>query len=430
MCYAIPGNVIEINGKNIIVDYFGEHRKAYNELKILKVGDYIYAQGGFIIEVVPESEAIQVLKDWKDVFFALQKTDLRLSRLDMDKTGVDISFTTILDKAAEGKPLKKEELLTLLKTNDKKEMNLLFKVANFLRQKHLKNACCVHGIIEFSNYCRNDCSYCGIRKSANIKRYRMSDTEVLNAVEDAVKKYGFKALVLQSGEDPEFSVDRLASLIMTIKQHYAVLIFISVGEIGKEGLQRLYDAGARGLLLRFETSNKKLYSQIHCGDKFEERIKDVKDAYKIGYLILTGGLIGLHGQTDEDLLNDILLTKELHAEMFSFGPVLPARPVGGPESPSTETVLKVLAVSRIVDPSNAKILVTTGFETLEPNARELGLMAGANSMMLNLTPVKYRKMYSIYPDRAHNEEEIQEQIDDAIRILQKLGRAPTDIGIS
>jgi biotin synthase len=423
MCYAIPGKVIEINGKNITVDYFGEHRKAYNELKVLKVGDYIYAQGGFVIEVVPEAEAIQVLQDWKDVFFALQKTDLRLSRLDMDKTGVDRSFTSILDKAAEGKSLTKKELLTLLTTNNKKEMNLLFKVANFLRQKHLKNACCVHGIIEFSNYCRNDCSYCGIRKSANIKRYRMSDTEILDAVDNAVNKYGFKALVLQSGEDPEFSVDRLSSLITTIKQHYAVLIFISVGEVGKEGLQRLYDAGARGLLLRFETSNKKLYSQLHCGDKFEDRIRDLKDAYKIGYLVLTGGLIGLPGQTDEDLLNDILLTKELHAEMFSFGPVLP-------ESPSTETVLKVLAVSRIIDPANAKILVTTGFETLDPQARELGLMAGANSMMLNLTPIKYRKMYSIYQERAHDEEEVQKQIDDAIVILQKLGRAPTDIGIS
>jgi biotin synthase len=423
MCYAIPGKVIEISGKTAIIDYFGERRKAINEFHTLKVGDYIYAQGGFVINVVPETEALQVLDDWRDIFFALQRTDIRLSRLELDGTGVEKSFIRILDKAAEAKPLTKEELLTLIKTKNKKEMNLLFKTANFLRQKYLKNACCVHGIIEFSNYCKNDCGYCGIRKSENIKRYRMSDDEILKAIDEAVNKYGFKALVLQSGEDPEFSVDRMAKLIRHIKERYAVLIFISIGEIGKQGLKALYDAGARGLLLRFETSDPELYSKLHCGDKLEDRLRDIKDAYDIGYLVLTGGLIGLPGQSEESILNDILLTKHLHAEMYSFGPVLP-------EGPETELVLKVLAVSRIVDPKNAKIVVTTGFETLDKNARSLGLMAGANSMMLNVTPVKYRELYSIYPDRAHVNERIEDQIKEAVDLLRSLGRAPTDIGVS
>ena len=423
MCYTIPGKVVEISGKTAVIDYFGEKRKAINELADLKVGDYIYAQGGFLINIVPEKEALQVLDDWRDIFFALQRTDVRLSRLELDEIGVDKSFIRILDKAAEAKPLSREELLTLIKTNNKKEMNLLFKVANFLRQKYLKNACCVHGIIEFSNYCKNDCVYCGIRKSLAIPRYRMTDAEILKAVDEAVNKYGFKALVLQSGEDPEFTSDRLAKLIREIKERYAVLIFVSVGEIGKQGLQELYDAGARGLLLRFETSDKNLYSKLHCGDKLSDRLQDIKDAYKIGYLVLTGGLVGLPGQTEEDLLNDILLTKELHAEMFSFGPVLP-------EGPAAELVLKVLAVSRIIDPKNAKIVVTTGFETLEKEARSLGLMAGANSMMLNVTPMKYRGLYSIYPGRAHEKEEIDTQIKEAVDLLYSLGRAPTDIGIS
>jgi biotin synthase len=423
MCYTIPGKVFEISGKTAVIDYFGEKRKAINELVNLKVGDYIYAQGGFVINVVPEAEALQVLEDWRDIFFALQRTDVRLSRLQLDDVGVDRSFTRILDKAAEARPLSREELLTLIKTKNKKEMNLLFKVANFLRQKYLKNACCVHGIIEFSNYCKNDCVYCGIRKSLAIPRYRMTDAEILKAVDEAVNKYGFKALVLQSGEDPEFTSDRLAKLIREIKERYAVLIFVSVGEIGKQGLKELYDAGARGLLLRFETSDPDLYSKLHCGDKLSDRLQDIKDAYEIGYLVLTGGLIGLQGQTEEDLLDDILLTKELHAEMFSFGPVLP-------EGPSTEMVLKVLAISRIIDPKNAKIVVTTGFETLEKEARSLGLMAGANSMMLNVTPMKYRGLYSIYPGRAHEKEEIDPQIKEAVDLLYSLGRAPTDIGIS
>jgi biotin synthase len=432
MCYSIPGKVVEITGRTAIVDYFGEKRKALNELVNVKVGDYIYAQGGFIINVVPEKEALEVLKDWHDIFFALQKTDVRLSRLDMDKTGIDNEISAILDKAAEAKPLSKGELLKLMRIKEKKELNLLFKVANFLRQKYLKNACCIHGIIEFSNYCRNDCEYCGIRNSADIARYRMTDEEIYQAVDDAVDKYGFKALVLQSGEDPEFTVDRLANIIREIKKRHAVLLFISIGEIGKDGLKKLYDAGARGLLMRFETSDRKLYSKLHCGDKLDDRIRDIKDAYGIGYLVLSGGLIGLPGQSEESLLNDILLTKELHAEMFSFGPVLlaPKSNSSGPEGPDTELVLKVLAISRIVDPKNAKIVVTTGFETLDKNARTLGLMAGANSMMLNVTPVKFRKMYNIYPNRAHEEESIEQQIDEAVSLLQKLGRAPTDIGIS
>jgi biotin synthase len=425
MCYAIPGKVMDLQGKTLIVEYFGEKRKAYNELHDVKVGDYIYAQGGFVINVVPEAEALEVLKDWKDVFFALQRTDLRLSRLEHDDIGVSKEISGILDKAAEDKPLTRDELMQLMKINNKKELNTLFKVANFLRQKYLKNACCIHGIIEFSNYCKNDCEYCGIRNSAKIERYRMTDEEIFSAVDEAVNKYGFKALVLQSGEDPEFDINRLVNIVQTIKERHAVLLFISFGEIGKDGLQKLYDTGARGLLLRFETSNSKLYSKLHCGDKLEDRLQDIKDAYKIGYLILSGGLIGLDGQTDEDLLNDILLTKELNAEMFSFGPVL-----GMNKVPDVDKVLKVLAIARIVDPKNAKIVVTTGFETLERNARSLGLMAGANSMMLNVTPMKFRKLYNIYPDRAHVDESIEQQIEEAISLLKDLGRAPTDLGHS
>lgn len=423
MCYAIPGKVSDIQGKTVTVDYFGEKKKAINEIVNLKIGDYIYAQGGYVIQTIPEREAIEVLETWKELFFELRETDVRLSRLNPQETGIDKKFGLILDKAVESRELKKDEILTLLRTENPAELDLLYKTANFLRQKYLSNSCCVHGIIEFSNYCRHDCVYCGIRQSNTIlQRYRMTDEEILSAVEEAVEKHGFKALVLQSGEDPEFTVDRVANLIKEIKKRFAVLLFISTGEIGREGLQKLYDAGARGLLMRFETSNPDLYLDLHCGDKLEDRLQNIRDAYDIGYLILTGALIGLPAQTEEDLLNDILLTKELNAEMYSFGPVLP-------NGPKTDLVLKVLAVSRIVDPQNAKIVVTTGFETLEPNARRLGLLAGANSVMLNVTPFKYRKLYDIYPNRAHGEETIEDQIKTTLGLLYSLGRAPTDLGI-
>ncbi|MFA5840540.1 MAG: radical SAM protein [Candidatus Margulisiibacteriota bacterium] len=424
MCYAIPGKVIELQGKTAIIDYYGETKKAINEFMDLQVGEYIYAQGGFVISKVPEKEALEILDLWREMFFELRKTDLRLSRLDFEDIEVEKSFSLILDKAAEGLPIKKEELLRLMQTKNRKELNLLFKVANFLRQKHLQNSCCVHGIIEFSNYCSADCTYCGIRKSnSSLKRYRMSEDEILQAVDEAVNKYGFKALVLQSGEDPAFTPEIMARIIKRIKEKYAVLIFISTGEMDSDGLQLLYTAGARGILLRFETSNPELYAKLHHGEKLADRLQVLKDAYAIGYLILTGSLIGLPGQTEDDLLNDILLAKELHAEMFTFGPVLP-------DGPPSEQVLKVLAVSRIADPSNAKIVVTTGFETLDQDARRLGLLAGANSVMINVTPMQYRQFYNIYPNRAHGDESIEKQIKDTLDLLYSLGRAPTDLGIS
>ncbi len=421
MCYAIPGQITEINGKTVTVDYFGEKKTAINELSKIRIGDYVFAQGGFLISTVEEKEARETLAAWEELFFALKKTDIRISRLVRGAEGIDKKFSAILDKAAEGRQLKSDELLRLLKAEDHKELDMLYKTANFLRQKHLTNACCVHGIIEFSNCCQNDCAYCGIRRSSEIKRYRMSDEEILATAAEAIDKYGFKALVLQAGEDPAFPVDRIAALIKEIKARHAVLIFISVGEVGKEGLAKLYQAGARGLLARFETSNPALYANLHPGDKLQDRIDELKHAYELGYLILTGGLIGLPTQTEVDLLNDILLAKELHTEMYSFGPVLP-------DGPPTSLVLKTLAVARIVDPM-AKILVTTGFETLDPAARRLGLLAGGNSVMLNVTPLKYRKLYGIYPDRAHVEEEIGDQIKETLDLLRSLGRAPTDLGI-
>jgi biotin synthase len=310
--------------------------------------------------------------------------------------------------------------LRLLKSEKPAEIELLYKTANFLRQKHLSNSCCVHGIIEFSNYCKNDCVYCGIRKSnVELKRYRMTEEEILAAAAEAIEQHGFKALVLQSGEDPEFPVERVAKLI---KARHAVLIFASVGETSKPGLKALWAAGARGILMRFETSDPQMYGKLHCGDKLEERLEELREAYRLGFLVITGGLIGLPGQTAESLLDDILLTKELNAEMYTFGPVLP-------DGPPTELILKVLAVSRLVDPKNAKIVVTTGFETLDPEARRKGLLAGANSVMLNVTPFQYRQLYDIYPNRAHVTETVEQQIKTTLELLYSLGRAPTDLGI-
>ncbi|MDD4152863.1 MAG: [FeFe] hydrogenase H-cluster radical SAM maturase HydE, partial [bacterium] len=149
-------------------------------------------------------------------------------------------------------------------------------------------------------------------------------------------------------------------------------------------------------------------------------------------LLITGGLIGLPGQTREDILGDISLTRSLQAEMYSFGPFIPhpGTPLANSHSPAAVEVLKALAVARIADARNAKIVVTTSFETLEKDARRQGLSAGANSVMISLTPDALRREYTLYPDRAHLNESLENQISDLLNILSDLGRAPTDIGVS
>jgi biotin synthase len=433
MCYAIPGRVVAIDGKTLTIDYYGEKKKAYNEVSGIAVGNYVYAQGGYVIARVSEEEALTTLEIWKDLFFELQDTDVSLSKLDLSGTGVDRRVVGILDRASQGLPLQDGEMLSLLRLKDRESLELLYKTANFLRQKHLSNSCCVHGIIEYTSYCTSDCLYCGIAAGVrSVKRYRMSRGEVLSAVDEAVNTYGFKALVLQGGEDPQWDGGELAETVRAIKEKYAVLIFVSPGEVGIDGLQKLWDAGARGLLMRFETSNPELYGKIHPGQQLSDRLLHLEEALRMGYLIVTGGLIGLPGQTEEDILADILLARRLRAEMYSFGPYipLPEPRLSGTSAVDTDLILKTLAVARIADPENAKILVTTGFETFDAGARRKGLMAGANSVMLNVTPGRYKEDYSIYPNRAHVKEPLSAQIESTLSLLQGIGRAPTDLGVS
>ncbi len=433
MCYAIPGKVKQITDKTILVDYFGETKKAINEFYDLQVGDFICAQGGFVIKKVEPKEAKETLSAWRELFFELQEVDVRLSKMDSAGGDIDKKLQAVLDKALENIPLKREELLYLLSLNTKPERELFFKAANFIRQKHHKNACCVHGIIEISNYCSQPCSYCGISShNKDVPRYRMSADEIISTAVEAVERYGFQALVLQGGEDSNFTPAELADVITRIKQAVPVLICVSFGEVGLEGLEQLYKAGARGLLMRFETSNEQLYEKLHPGRKLETRLAHIRKAHELGYLIMTGSLIGLPSQTDEDIVNDICLTKELHAEMYSFGPFLPhpQTPLADHEVISSDQVLKTLALARLIDPEVAKILVTTALETLDPKMRKQSLLSGANTVMLNVTPVKYRKQYVIYPHKAYVEESVAAQIEETISLLKSLGRAPTDLGIA
>lgn len=391
MCYAIPGKITRINKNIVSVDYFGESRKARNDFFTLKKGDYVYAQGGFVIRKVSEKEAGEVLATWQELFFKLKDTDLKLS----EKSGN------------------------------------LRQAANSLRWKNSGNSCCVHGIIEFSNYCRNDCLYCGLRQSNSvIKRYRLAPEEIIRLAGIAINKLKFKALVLQSGEDDYYSAEKLVKIVRAIMRKNPALLILSIGERDSRDYNLFYQAGARGALLRFETSNEKLYTKMRPGHLLKERLELIGKLRKIGYLVMSGFLVGLPGQTQKDLLNDIKLTADLGAQMFSFGPFIPHpdTPLAGVPIPGIDKMLDIIARARIMNPA-AKILATSALECLDKNnGLRLALLSGANSLMVNVTPLKYQKLYELY-QRPLSKIAINERISLLINLLASLGRAPVDLGL-
>lgn len=425
MCYAIPGKLVEIKDNIGTVDYFGEKRKVLMDSEA-QAGDYVYAQGGVVISKIAEQDALKILDFWKEKFFELKKVDNQLAKIE-DLEASD-NLLEILQKVNLRKELNNNELLNLLRLKDKNELKLLYETANNLRQKEHDNACCVHGIIEFSNNCRRNCFYCGIRKDNNIKRYRMSAEEIISLAKHAVDNLGFKALVLQSGEDLSYTDEELVKVVKTIRK-LGVLIFISIGTRKKELYKKLYDAGARAVLLRFETSNKELFKKVRPETNFEERIELIKYAKKIGYLIATGFIMGIPEETEQDIINNIILTKALKADMYSFGPLIPAKntPLENQKQIDINSVLKVISLCRFMD-VRSKILVTSAVETLHEDAKKQGLLAGANSLMINLTPHCYKELYSIYSGRPDKDITVKKNIKETIKLLYSLGRAPTDIG--
>ena len=393
MCYAIPGKVVAIDDKVVTVEYFDEKKKARNDFYAdLAVGEYIYAQGGFVVQRIAEEEAANILKTWQELFTKLKEVDLRLTR----------------------------------------EPKGLYQVANATRQRSLGNSCCIHGIIEFSNYCRSNCLYCGIRKdNVNLKRYRMDVDEIVEACEYAVKELKFKALVLQSGEDLWYSQEKLVGIVEKVMRKCPVLLIVSIGERDSELYKKLYASGARGALVRFETSNPKLYQKYRPGHTLDERLTLIKELREIGYLVFTGFLLGLPGQSEKDILKDIELTQSLKPEMFTFGPLIPHpdTPLKDVPVPPLEAVLNTIARARILHP-DSRILVTTALETLDKEeGAQRGFLSGANSLMVNLTPKKYQSLYQIYPERAGTELDTKQKIEKVLQLLTTIGRAPTDLGM-
>lgn len=304
---------------------------------------------------------------------------------------------SLIDKASKKHELSKSEITEILKDNSVNEC--LFRVADEVRRKYIGDDVYLRALIEFSNICRCNCFYCGLRvANKDVDRYRLSKEEILNCAKLAVSQ-GYKTIVLQSGEDLYFSAEILADVISEIKK-YDVAITLSIGERSFEEYKILKDAGADRFLLRIETTNPKIYSKMHPNMSLENRKRCLYNLKELGFETGTGSLVGLPEQSEEDLANDILFYKELNADMIGIGPLIThdRTPLAGLPNGDLTLSLKVLALTRLLLP-DINIPATTAMETLQPDGRILALMSGANVVMPNVTDNAHRKNYEIYPGK-------------------------------
>lgn len=298
-------------------------------------------------------------------------------------------------------PLTESTLLRLMELQDKEEQELLFAAADRLTRRIFGRGVYLRGIIEISNICRRNCNYCGIRAAtAGLPRYRMQPEEILQTVK-AIRKAGIRTVVLQSGEDPGYSPERIENLIRAIKLKYKMAITLSLGEYPFAVYRRWREAGADRYLLKFESSNRELYEKLHPDCDFDERWRCLRDIRRAGYQLGSGFMTGLPGQSPEMLVRDLLALAELEPDMAGIGPFIPH-----PDTPLCNSApgnplqtLKVLALARLLL-KNTHLPTTTALETLEHDSRIRGLHAGANVIMPNFTPENYKRLYAIYPNKA------------------------------
>ncbi|MCF2554174.1 [FeFe] hydrogenase H-cluster radical SAM maturase HydE [Faecalicatena contorta] len=308
----------------------------------------------------------------------------------------------LIDKLNEEENLSKEEWISLINGRSPALSEYLFTLAREKRHRHYGHDVYIRGLIEFTNYCRNDCLYCGIRKSnENANRYRLRKEDILSCCQEGYR-LGFRTFVLQGGEDGYFTDDRITEIISAIRADFPdCAITLSVGEKSRETYRRWFEAGADRYLLRHETHNAEHYARLHPATlSAAHRQKCLWDLKEIGYQVGCGFMVGSPYQTSAHLAEDMIFMKELGPQMIGIGPFIPHHDTPfAKEQPGTlELTLFMLGLIRLMLP---KVLLpaTTALGTIHPQGRELGILAGANVVMPNLSPVRVRKDYTLYDNK-------------------------------
>ncbi len=315
---------------------------------------------------------------------------------------------TLIEKLWQDTVLAKEEYVYLIRNCSLEDRELLAARAEEVRQSYYGKDVYVRGLIEFTNYCRNNCYYCGIRaENKNADRYRLSAEEILECVEEGYT-LGFRTFVLQGGEDFSYSTEDIGSLIAEIKKrHNDCAVTLSLGERERDVYQYWYDCGADRYLLRHETASKEHYEKLHPQNlSFGHRIKCLYNLKEIGYQTGAGFMVGSPFQTAEHLAADLLFLKELQPHMAGIGPFIAQKdsPFAGYVDGTLEQTLLMLSLVRLTLP---RVLLpsTTALGTIHPQGRELGILAGANVVMPNLSPVSVREKYQLYDNKICTGEE-------------------------
>lgn len=319
----------------------------------------------------------------------------------------------LIERLERERDLTNAEFAVLLDQSSDADRDFLFERARAVRDAHYGRKVYIRGLIELTNYCKNDCLYCGIRKSnASCERYRLTKEQILSCCESGYA-LGFRTFVLQGGEDGWYTDERMTDIVRAMRQAYPdCAITLSLGERGRESFKRLYDAGANRYLLRHETADEAHYARLHpVSMTLTHRLQCLRDLKEIGFQTGAGFMVGSPYQTTECIVRDFRFLQELKPQMVGLGPFIPhhATPLKDFPAGSTERTLLCLSIVRLLLP-NVLLPATTALATIDGDGRIKGMNAGCNVVMPNLSPMEDRSKYLLYDNKASSGEEAAESL--------------------
>lgn len=308
----------------------------------------------------------------------------------------------IIDSLEKERTLCNEEFAQIILTEDKDAIEYLRERARAVRHKVYHHDIYIRGLIEFTNYCKNDCYYCGIRRSnQKAQRYRLSGEQILECCRNGYD-LGFRTFVLQGGEDGYYTDQMICAIVQSIKERYSdCAVTLSIGEKSKESYQKYFDAGADRYLLRHETANEEHYKKLHPLElSLQHRKECLRNLKDIGYQVGCGFMVGSPDQTMDTIIEDLHFIKQLKPEMVGIGPFIPHRdtPFAKEKAGTLELTLRLLSIIRLMVP-HVLLPSTTALGTIDQKGRELGILAGANVVMPNLSPTDVRSKYLLYDNK-------------------------------
>ena len=338
----------------------------------------------------------------------------------------------LIERLARDHSLSLEEYAFLIRERSESSALRLAALADEKRREVYGTDVYIRGLIEISNYCKNDCLYCGIRRSnKECDRYRLTPEEILLCCKEGYR-LGFRTFVMQGGEDPYYTDDLLCDLISRVKSLYPdCAVTLSLGERSRESYQRLFDAGADRYLLRHETADKEHYGKLHPESmSWDNRMKCLHELREIGYQVGCGFMVESPYQSETELARDLKFIEEFRPDMCGIGPFISHKDTPFRDEPSggCDLTCYLLSIIRLIYP-NILLPATTALGTIDPMGREKGLKAGANVVMPNLSPVGVRKKYELYDNKICTGEEASECIECLRRRIDKAGyKMVTDRG--